>query len=145
MRIKMSVCLNTRRKPSMENNSLHVNSLVSFHLVFPWFSPPRPFLNIRLFFSSRRFSLASSLFTFFFFFVPSLIRNENYSESMNARRNNRIYRPRQWRIHLEIAVSTFHSARSPVLDLVYVYARYPCGPNFCFNSLAAWLRAKESG
>lgn len=85
------------------------------------------------------------IFIFFFFFSSSLIRNENYSESMNARRNNRIYRPRQWRIHLEIAVSTFHSARSPVLDLVYVYARYPCAPNFCFNSLAVWLRAKESG
>ena len=123
----MSTCL-TPRETNRGKQTLRVNSLAchsaSFSLIFsstlsPFFAIlhrsylPTVFLLsvIRRFRFHRSHPPAPLPVPTFSLFL-SLIHNENYSESVNACRDNRIYRPRQWRIHLEITVSTFHSARS---------------------------------
>lgn len=108
---EMSTCL-TLRETNRGKQTLRVNSLAchsaSFSLIFSStlslffailhrsYLPPVFLLSVtrRFRFTALHRPHSRAPFPIFFSF-SSLIHNENYSESVNACRDNRIYRPRQ--------------------------------------------------
>lgn len=110
-------------KPAVENGSLELipplsTSFSPISLSPYHFSSFTIFLYIPFLF----FRFVFSVFFSSVFFCFQIHSDRLLQVDEHTRRDNRIYRPKQWRIHLKIAVSTFHSAHSAVLYLVYVYA-----------------------